>query len=318
MGSVCLETPGHADPSLHAYEIGCEKYPQTVRVMMIQDDPEIGPYFSGDVEVMRYRNEHTLRYLRRGKEGQYIETASRLRDEFKVPCSQKQITPNHWLFAAENPYGDSRIYQARFKRPTHHGPNERPDFTKRAFDDSDQVFKKTELYTRDFFERGSYLTAGWFESTPVERFEEEGPRRHPKKRIICYGACTHPNGLIKRLKDRACCQSWFGDLEAERRNARTRPGYLHEKLPSRLDTLLDRAIRQALAGPTDSEAYTGEPVLTLVREILADKHVPRIDKRLKRFEVGRTNGRKRQGRDGGPAADGPWRGTDDDGDHDLR
>jgi hypothetical protein len=173
----------------------------------------------------------------------------------------------------------------RFKSSSHKTELERGDPLVTPCVNENEVFARLESLKWDYWETGSFVTAG-ISVPPDAHIEARNYSRGDWRFGVCGGveeavAALRKDPKVRELQELTehIALRFSPRLAADKKPIPEEYCNFHNELKEHAPLLLELALRQALAGPEDGAAWHGRPVADLVAEIYKD-HMYRVNRQL--------------------------------------
>lgn len=179
------------------------------------------------------------------------------------------VRPRDYLVVAEHPYSIQRVHSALFKPASKKSREERPSFA-HSCSSTEELLERIEALGVDYWERGSFLTAGLSNPNTLMR-PGEASRQYQHTQFV-FGVCGDLEQCLQKLL--ACEQVQRLLRQTRERTLRfwpktaklTETPRLYDEVAERGPEIMFLSIRQAMAGPTEP-GWSGRPVVALVDRI---------------------------------------------------
>lgn len=228
--------------------------------------------FEGETTVTVRLGERVWRY-KQEPDTSTIKTARRWRLEFGVKIDDAgPLLPGHVAVVAQEPYGNTWLQRAFFKKYSKKSEEERPlPEVPRLEEDRDPVEWLEQNADYDPWEKNARLVAG---ISQPHGFLSDNPRNSAGDLIL--GACPDFDGLVGELWTSGETQRLLDETKEGRivfwnRAKVQNPPRLYPEVIEDCEALMGISIQQALAGPRRSpEKWIGQPVWRLLGLIYRD------------------------------------------------
>lgn len=206
--------------------------------------------------------------------------------EIKATQGKHSVHPKDSVLLSEFPYHTCAVAIADLKPRFKDGTDYKPVPNAKAIADPGGLLHWLDTLSFDYWETTKLLTAAFPAFEPLPVFMEDVDT--PKVNIgVAIGLCNDYEGTFETLRN---SEDWAKILSATLAGKRHWWGSdataitLEEEVRIHLAQILDLAVRQAMAGPTnddDTERLLGRPVMQEAGRIF-DLHVNRLNKQWER------------------------------------
>jgi hypothetical protein len=179
-----------------------------------------------------------------------------------------EIGAGDHLVVTEWPYSNGWVTHARFKLGSR---KKRADLNSESYEDGMTLIRALESLPYDYWETGSYVTAG-ISMPSAPHAPSENLRMFKVDRLFVYGVCHDFDLAVNEIVRTDFVQAMVdrvvsGKLDVGRFGSGRR---LHPRTREDRNYLALLAVRQALAGPVDGRIKVGEPTTRLFDFIFRD------------------------------------------------